>query len=92
MRIHDAPSAGQGEFSEKASASAFLHFVCKLLDRLPRDDAAFSTRKGSTSIVERQKKFCPLPLAFFPQSKSLLRASCSDWKRPLSIARRAKAF
>jgi hypothetical protein len=82
----------RGEFSKKSGASAFLHFACKLVHRLSRDNPAFVTGEGSHGIVERQKKFRPLPLAFFPQSKGLLQASCSECSRPLSIARRAKAF
>jgi hypothetical protein len=63
---------GRSEFSEKAGASAFLHFLGKLLHGLLRNNAAFSTGKRSSGIVEREKKFRALPLAFLPQSKGLL--------------------
>ena len=62
----------RGEFGEKAGASAFLHFLGKLLHGLLRDNAAFATGKGSAGVIERQEKFRPLPLAFFPQGKGLL--------------------
>jgi hypothetical protein len=60
-----SPSAGRSEFSEKSRASAFLHFPGKLLHGFLRDNAAFATGKRSPGFVERQKKFGPLPLAFF---------------------------
>ncbi len=28
--------------------------------------------REATGVIERQEKFCPLPLAFFPQSKGFL--------------------
>ena len=70
--LSDVPSAGRREFGEKTRAAAFLHFPGKLLHGFLGDDAAFATGKRSLGFVERQKKFGPLPLAFFPQGKSLL--------------------
>jgi hypothetical protein len=67
----DAPSAGRGEFGQKSGASAFLHILRELPHGLLCDDAAF-TGDGSAGIIERQKKFSALPLAFLPQSKRLL--------------------
>jgi hypothetical protein len=55
------------EFGEKAGASSFLHFLGELLHGLLRDNAAVSAGKRSLGVIERKKKFCPLPLAFFPQ-------------------------
>jgi hypothetical protein len=66
-------SAGcRWEFSQKAGASSFLHFLGKLMHGLLRNNAAFSTGKRSLGVIERKKKFHPLPLAFFPQDKRLL--------------------
>ncbi|MGA2073939.1 MAG: hypothetical protein ABSH52_10585, partial [Terriglobia bacterium] len=70
--LSDVPSAGRGKFSEKARASAFLHFLGKLPHGFLGDNAAIATGKRSLGVVEGQKKFRPLPLAFFPQSKRLL--------------------
>src|SRR5436853_85329 len=53
-------------------AAAFLHLLRKLLHGTLRDHAAFSTGEGSSGVVERQKKFGPLPLALLPQNKGLL--------------------
>jgi hypothetical protein len=64
--LHDAPYAGHGEFGEKAGATAFFHFVGQLPHGLLRDGAAFTAGKGGSGVLERQKKFHPLPLAFFP--------------------------
>jgi hypothetical protein len=36
------------------------------------DDATFPACKGSSSIIEREKKFRSLAFAFFPQSKGFL--------------------
>ena len=36
------------------------------------DHAALTASQGSAGIVKGQKKFRPLPLAFFPQSKRML--------------------
>lgn len=82
----DEPLAQRSEFSQKPGASAFFHVTGELLHGLRCDDAAFATDDGSTGIIEREKKFGALPLAF---SRT---ASCSERSRPLSIARRAKAF
>jgi hypothetical protein len=60
------------QFGQKAGASSFLHFLGKLLHGLRRDNAAFSTSKGSPGVIEREKKFRSLALAFFPQGKRLL--------------------
>jgi hypothetical protein len=63
---------GSGEFGKEPRTTAFLHFAGKLVHGLLRDNTAFTTRKGSAGIVERQKKFGALPLAFLPQGKRLL--------------------
>src|SRR5208283_340604 len=47
-------------------------FLGKLLHGFRGYDAAFAAGKGSLGIVEGEKKLCPPPLAFFPQSESLL--------------------
>jgi hypothetical protein len=60
------------QFGQKAGASSFLHLLGKLLHGLLRDNAAFSTSKRSSGVIEREKKCRPLPLAFFPQGKRLL--------------------
>jgi hypothetical protein len=60
------------QFGQKAGASSFLHFLGEFLHGLLRDYAAFSTSKRSPGVIEREKKFRPLPLAFFPQGKRLL--------------------
>jgi hypothetical protein len=65
-------SAGRRKFSKKAGATAVLHFTGKLAHGLLRNNAAFASSKGSSGIIERQQKFRPLPLAFFPQSKRFL--------------------
>ena len=60
------------QFGQEAGASSFLHILGELLHGLLRDNAAFSTSKRSPGVIEREKKFRPLPLAFFPQGKRLL--------------------
>jgi hypothetical protein len=60
------------QFGQKADASSFLHFLRELLHGLLRDNAACYTSKRSPGVIEREKKFCPLPLAFFPQGECLL--------------------
>ena len=60
------------ELSQKPGASSVLHFLGKLMHGLLRNDAAFSTGKRSLRVVERKKKFRPLPLAFLPQGKCFL--------------------
>jgi hypothetical protein len=60
------------QFGQKAGASSFLHFLGELLHGLLCDNAAFSTSKRSPGVIEREKKFRPLTLAFFPQGKRLL--------------------
>ena len=60
------------QFGQKAGASSFLHFVGELLHGWLPDNAAFSTTYRSLGVIEREKKFHPLPLAFFPQGKRLL--------------------
>jgi len=72
VALHGPPSAGRGEFSEKAGASAVLHFLGKLLHGLLRDHAAFSAGEGSSGVVERHKESGPLPLAFLTPNKGLL--------------------
>jgi hypothetical protein len=56
----------RGEFSQKAGASSFLHFLGKLLHRLLRDNATFPPGERSFGVIERKKKFGPLPLPFLP--------------------------
>ena len=60
------------EFGQKTGAASFFHFLGKLLHGLLRNHPAFSTRKRSPGVIERQEKFRSLPLAFFPQGKRLL--------------------
>lgn len=71
MAQGDEPLARRSEFSQKPSASAFFHVTGELLHGLRCDNAAFATGDGSTGIIEREKKFGALPLAFFPQGKRL---------------------
>jgi hypothetical protein len=59
------------EFGQKAGAASFFHFLGELLHGLLRNHTAFSTRKRGLGVIERKKKFRALPLAFFPQGKSL---------------------
>ena len=60
------------QFGQKAGASSFLYFPGELLHGLLRNNAAFSTSKRSPGVIEREKKFRSLTLAFFPQGKRLL--------------------
>jgi hypothetical protein len=60
------------QFGQKTGASSFLHFLRELLHGLLRNNAAFSMSERSPGVIEREKKFRPSPLAFFPQSERLL--------------------
>jgi hypothetical protein len=102
-----APSAARGEFGEKAGASSLLHFIGepphafiieeRLIPLLKRceflgDHAAFTARERRFGMVQRQKKFRPLPLAVLPQSEGLLHRVLFGVEPSTSMARRAIAF
>ena len=61
-------------------------------ERVLRDHAAFTTRKGGFRMIQRERKCSSLAFAFFPQSEASCTASSSVCNRPLSMARRANAF
>jgi hypothetical protein len=79
------------EKNRTSGPAAIFHFQGELSPGIPRDLPAFAAGQGSAGVFQCQKKFGALALTFLPQSQSLPEASCSECKRPLSIARRAKA-
>jgi hypothetical protein len=68
----DAPLPGGGALRGKPVSSALLRFRGKVAHGLLRDDAAFTSGKGSFRFIDRDKNFRAGALAFFPQGKGLL--------------------
>ena len=49
VALSDVPSAGHGKFSEKARASAFLHFLGKLLHGFLCDTVSLQLPNGASA-------------------------------------------
>src|SRR5437588_12284815 len=71
---------------------AFLHFPGKLLHSFLRDNAGFATGKGSAVVVEHRDKFCPLPLALFPQSLAFFPQRLAFFPQSLAFFPQSLAF
>jgi hypothetical protein len=87
IQMSSRSASGRGEFREKAGASALLHFLRKLLHGLLRDHAALALGKRSPSVIKREKKFRPLPLALSHKAS----ASCTHLLRSAAVRFQSRA-